>query len=120
MYATLRTVIAKLFRRQEPPVIEKKPWPSALNPCLFGGYEAQHHQSCGWDVQGKVTNACGQCVAYFEKKLVEHDVENPRITALYWFFKPDETANDCLYGGGYERPNVHPRPDWADELLPPK
>jgi len=84
-------MLRKIFlRNKDPePVPEKKPWPSALNPCPTPMTE-KHHTAVLWDVGGRVTKVCNGCVAEAEKRLGD------RTKALATF-NSDPNGNPCIY-----------------------
>jgi len=108
-----------IFKGKQEDVIEppKKIWPTELNPCRAGGAEGGHYISPRWDVHGKVTKACGECIGILERALQKRGIEDARLTALYWFFEPDEHGNDCIYDKFCAKPSIPEKPEWAQEVL---
>jgi hypothetical protein len=91
----------------------KEPWPSLLNPCRG----ERHSNALCFDVRGKTTLICAECLAIFEKKLRERNVSSPRLAALSWFFTPDPNGRDCIYSPSSPRPKVPKKPTWMNEVV---
>lgn len=72
-----------LFTAKEETPVEV--WPNTLKPCRKPG---QHHRKSYWDVEGKVTELCSDCLFELEATGLT------RREALLRFF-PDPDGVDC-------------------------
>ena len=102
--------LSKFFQwpPQNSPAIPQAP---ELNPCFTG----THRKASLWDVVGKVTKVCPECVFALERGLLMKGIQDARFCALDWFFLPDPNGNAPKYMAGYQRP-THPKPGWADDF----
>lgn len=73
-------------KEESPP----EPFPSALNPCPYGGNHGRKpHKDNYYDVGGRVTKLCLSCVG---EKVQEHGDMQTAMSA----FHPDPQGNPCL------------------------